>query len=401
MSKPDHFGEAYLRLALEIDKHINGYIDAYIGPAELREEVDATPKQEPADLLEALRRLEDELPDVGSERAAYLRANLRAMDCTIRKLAGETFDYLDEVARLFDVQPARVDESVFTRAHRELDALLPAAAPGQSLNERREAWRQHYVVGDDSVMELIDLARAETRRRTLAMFALPEDEDVTVRLTKDQPWGAYNYYLGQARSLIEFNTDIPIFTLGLLDTFAHEGYPGHHTEAALKERLLYHEKGYAEQAVLLIHSPAAVISEGIATTAAEIIFPDGATSHDWNVEVMLPAAGIEPFAGETADDLRRKAQAAKSLGYVSANAAMLYHTGELTREQTIDYIQTYGLVTPERAAKSFSFISHPLWRAYVFTYTQGYDLLARSADRPAAFRRALTGQVLPSTLAAA
>ncbi len=85
---------------------------------------------------------------------------------------------------------------------------------------------------------------------------------------------------------------------------------------------------------------------------------------------------------------------------MTGNAAILYHTGRLTREQTIDYIQTYGLTTRERAEKSFSFLSHPLYRSYIFTYSEGYELIDRQPDKGPVFRRLLTEQLLPSDLAA-
>jgi hypothetical protein len=182
----------------------------------------------------------------------------------------------------------------------------------------------------------------------------------------------------------------------LISTFAHEGYPGHHTEGLLKEQHLWRAHGYAEAAVALLHSPAAVIAEGIATTAVEMIFPAG-SHHDWTEKVLLPAAGIAPL--EDAAAMRRLAEASQKLGYVSGNAAILYHTGKLNQEQTIDYICTYGLRSRQRAEKNFSFISHPLFRSYSFTYTQGYNLIASAvsgAEKKALFVRLLTEQLLPS-----
>ena len=110
-------------------------------------------------------------------------------------------------------------------------------------------------------------------------------------------------------------------------------------------------------------------------------------------DVLLPAAGMGGL--ETAVSLQELSKASDKLRYVSGNAAIKYHTGELTREQTIDYIQTYALATPERAAKSFSFLSHPLYRSYIFTYTQGYDLMQASDVK---YGRLLTDQILPSQL---
>ena len=396
MSQLDTFGADYLRLTLEIDKHIDGYIDAYYGPAALRDEVRAAPLRQPADLLDDVDRLEANIPEDDPARAVYLAATLRAIECTVRMVAGETFDYLEEVHRLYDIRPQLAPESRLLAAHDALDSLLPEL-PGENLAARLAAWRKQFEIDAARGLELLELAREETRRRTAAFVELPHDESVEIRLTSGQPWSAYNWYLGHGRSLIEFNTDLPLNALALLGTFAHEGYPGHHTEGTLKEIELYRRRGYAEQAAMLLHSPAAVVSEGIATTAVEVIFPDD-SAYDWTAEVLLPAAGL-PVAPGLADRLRRIDQAAASLRYVNGNAAILYHTGLITKAGAIDYMQTYALATPERAAKSVSFFTHPLFRGYTFTYSVGYDLIAATADPTATFRRLLTEQVLPSELA--
>ena len=72
MPQQDPFGEAYLRLTLEIDKHIDGYLDAYYGPAALRDEVRAAPLRPPADLLADIDRLADRIPTDDPTRAVYL-----------------------------------------------------------------------------------------------------------------------------------------------------------------------------------------------------------------------------------------------------------------------------------------------------------------------------------------
>jgi len=397
MPELDAFSRDYLRLLLEIHAHhIDGYVDAYYGPSELKAEVEAAPPQKPAELLAIITDLRGRIPAGDPQRAAFLEVALRGVDCTIRMLNGEEFDYLDEVYRIYDVRPELIPEACFAEAHRQLDAVLPPGdgEPGARLH----AWRKQYEIEAGRALPLLELARMETRRRTTpAIIELPADESVEIKLVSGQPWTAYNWYLGNRRSLIEFNTDMPMSAAGLLGTFAHEGYPGHHTEHMLKEMVLYRQKGYAEQAAALLHSPTAVISEGIATTAIEMIFPDG-SHHDWNAEVLFPAAGL-PVAPDTAERQRRLNRALEALRYVSGNAAILYHTGQLSREQTIDYIRMHSLTSAARAEKSFSFISHPLYRSYPFTYTIGYDLIRATPDPAATFRRLLTEQVLPSELA--
>jgi hypothetical protein len=392
MHNGDAFGRAYLRLTLEIDKHLPGYVDSYIGPAEIKAEVEAAEKKSPAALLDDLSWLQARVPAEDANRRTYLQASLRAIDCTLRQLNGEEIGFLDEANRLYDIEPHLIEESRFTAAHQELDTLLPGAG---SIADRLEARRKQYEISHEKALALIDLARDETRRRTLTFIELVEGESLEVTLVSNQPWGAYNWYKGNYHSLIEFNTDIPLNALGLLGTFAHEGYPGHHTEQILKDKLLYREKGYDEEAVRLLNSPAAVIAEGIATTALEIIFPND-SDDEWNVEVMLPAAELP---AEPVEQIRRIARAARELRYVSGNAAILYHTGRLNEEQAVDYFRTYGLSNEQRARQGFRFIN--LYRAYPFTYTWGYDLIEQATngrDKTPLFRRLLTEQVLPSQL---
>jgi hypothetical protein len=397
MNQQKEFDRNYLNVILEISKHIDGYIDAYIGPARLKQESDAQPSRSPILLLDDVARLLDTIPTEDGARHAYLTAMLRAVETTLLILAGEDIPYMEEVQRIYDIMPQRVGEDLFSRAHGELETLLPGNSP---LSNRLEAWRGRYHIPQEMLLSALQLVQKETRLRTAALIDLPAGETVDVKLITDKPWSAYNWFKGNSRSLIEFNTDIPISALGLVALFAHEGYPGHHSEGVIKERKFWLERGYGEAAAMLLHSPAAVIAEGIATTAVEIIFPKGGHM-DWTVDVLLPAIPIE--AQESAEQFWRLEEAMRHLRSVSGNAAILFHTGQLTSEQTIEYIQTYELATPERAQKSFSFITHPLFRSYIFTYTEGYDLISRAAgaeNKTDVFLSCLIEQKLPSQLAA-
>ena len=396
MNQQKEFDRNYMNVILEISKHIDGYIDAYIGPARLKQESDAQPSRSPVLLLEDVARLLDNIPTEDDARHAYLMAMLRAVKTTLLILSGEDIPYMEEVQRIYDIMPQRVDEDLFLRAHGELDALLPGRGP---LSDRLEAWRSRYHIPQEKLLSALQLVQKETSRRTTALIDLPAGEIVDVKLVNDQPWSAYNWFKGHGRSLIEFNTDIPISALGLVALFAHEGYPGHHTEAVLKERKFWLERGYGEAAAMLLHSPAAVIAEGIAMTAVEIIFPKGGHIN-WTVDVLLPAISME--AQDSSEHMWRLQEALRQLRPANGNAAILHHTGQLSSEQTIEYIRTYGLASPERAEKSFSFITHPLFRSYTFTYTEGYDLISRAAgaeDKTDVFLNCLTEQKLPSQLA--
>jgi hypothetical protein len=67
-------------------------------------------------------------------------------------------------------------------------------------------------------------AAAEVRRRTQAFVNLPADEGVEVQTVSDKVYMGENWYLGNYRSRVELNTDLPTDLNGLLDFMCHEGF---------------------------------------------------------------------------------------------------------------------------------------------------------------------------------
>ena len=75
---------------------------------------------------------------------------------------------------------------------------------------------------------------------------LPANETFTVEYVKNKPWSGYNWYQGNYRSLIQVNTDLPIYIDRAIDLACHEGYPGHHVYNALLEKHLVRDRGWVE-----------------------------------------------------------------------------------------------------------------------------------------------------------
>ena len=70
MHQLDAFDRDFLRLTLEIDKRVDGYIDAYVGPPELAAAVRATPRKAPEALLEDVQALQARIPPDDPARRA-------------------------------------------------------------------------------------------------------------------------------------------------------------------------------------------------------------------------------------------------------------------------------------------------------------------------------------------
>lgn len=387
----DRIGTEYLALAWSLEKHAEGIVDAYYGPPEprkLAEERALAPRA----IAEQLALLRDEVggSDYPRRRKEYVDLQLRSLETLARKLAGDELSYGDEVRGCFDIEPRHTSEAVFETAIGELATLLPGSG---SVAERREAWQKRFEVPVDVARQMVERIAPEVRRRTSAFVDLPAGEQVEFAMVDDKPWSGYNWYLGAARSRIEINTDLPIRANGLLSLVAHETYPGHHVEHALKEQHLFREQGWAEHAICLL-APEAVVSEGIAMLAAEIIFDGDAFA--WAAEEVYPLGGI---VGEPEREARLAA-ATRALRPLSANAALLLHEEGADPEEVVRYLMRYGLVTEREARQSLRFISTS-WRAYVFTYHAGRDLLERwlrHGDRVERFRTLLVEQVYPSLI---
>lgn len=388
----DMISRQYIDLAFAIERHMEGFIDGYVGPSELKEQALALPTRSLNAIAEGIAQLRRMVSssEYPQRRKHYLGVQLTGMQTVVRKLAGEQIAYRDEVRSCFDIEPSHTPEERFDAAIEQLDALLPGDG---SVQDRMTLWKQRFEVAPDVARHMIARIAAEARERTLKLVALPADEAVEFSLVSDKPWSGYNWYLGAHRSLVEINTDLPIRANVLLGLVCHEAYPGHHTEHALKEYELYEVQGWGEHSILLINTPECVISEGIATLAEEILFADDGS--DWLAREIFPLANIDVDASL----IPQINAAQRDLAALNSNAALLLHEGGAEPEEVVQYIMRYGLRTEREARQNLRFISNPLWRPYVFTYHAGYNLLSQwleLGDRQQRFVTLLREQVYPS-----
>jgi hypothetical protein len=233
------------------------------------------------------------------------------------------------------------------------------------------------------VAAAIEEARAWTRR----LVGLPDGEGVALEIVRDKPWWAFCGYLGNLRSRIAVNVDLPMSAIELLVLATHETYPGHHTERSCKDQLLVRGRGLLEETVVLLPTPQSLIAEGIATLAPGVLL-DGeagpalaAVVHDAGIDFDLAHA-------------RAVERALEPCRWAEVNAASMLHEGGASDAETRAYLERWGLMSPQLAAHMIRFFNAPTSRSYVITYPAGRDLcrsyVAGEADR---FRSLLTEQV--------
>lgn len=395
--------ENYIRLAFRIEKvfqtlHGRRFIAYYYGPAAWKAEEEATPALPSVDLLRMAGALSDALATQQFERhrATFLAKQLLAMETICRVFCGETFSLEEEAQRCFDIHPTWTPETQFEQAA----ALGENMLPGQgSFSERMQALKQHYELPPEKsplVPGFLQQALAEVRRRTQEMLTLPAEEEVSVQTVTNRPGNlAFSEYLGGYRSRIELNLDVPFDLSRLLEIMSHEGYPGHHVEAVLKDLELYRARGYVEHTIELLIAPQSVIAEGLGMLAPSIIFtPD--EEQAWLAEHVCPAAGIEALA----IDWQQVRQLSELSMDVQANAAILLREG-CPEQEVLQYLARYLMVTEERARPALVYLKSPFNTARIFSYTAGRRLLQpllAGSDRRKVFARLLTQQLFPSAL---
>ena len=372
--------ERYLVLGLRLGKHVDGLVDSYCGPAELKEQVDAEELIPPEQLAADGDALRDELPE------GWLRDQVHGCMTYAHVLAGDAISYSDEVENCYGVRPVKVSEDVYAAAHAELDELYPGTG---SLRERRDAWRDvHLIPGDLAVAALEDLLPLLRARTEAVLLDLPAGDGVTLEAVKDEPWWAFNYYLGNLQSRVVLNVDVPTTGPELIHLAGHEVFPGHHTEHAVKEQLLIRDQGKIEEGIQLVPTPQAVLSEGIAETGGELVLDDAAKEEAYAIIRRHGGTLVDPQLSE------RIAKASEPLRTVSVNAGLMIHEEGASTEQATDYIEKWSIVPRERAQHAVSFVTDPTWRAYSITYSAGRDLCRAYVEGdPDRFRTLLTEHV--------
>src|SRR5260370_4051671 len=255
-------------------QHDEDYVDGYYGPREWKKQSEEK-KALDAIALDATR-LRDELAKVSTAtdemaglRREYLTKQLSALQARVRILKGEHLKFDEESQALYDAVAPKFPESHFQEVLAKLEPKLPGEGP---LLQRYENWRRAFVIPKDKLDTVFQLAIKACRERTLAHIKLPPAENFTVEYVTNKPWGGYNWYKGNYRSVIQVNTDLPIYIDRAIDLAAHEGYPGHHVYNVLLEKNLLGDRGWIEFSVSPLFSPQSLIAEGTANFGMEVVF---------------------------------------------------------------------------------------------------------------------------------
>jgi hypothetical protein len=371
--------EQYVKLVLAVGQHDADYVDAFSGPPDWKADAEKQKRSLPEIDADAQRLIASIPAITAAERGdtlvvlrhEYLARQLQALRARVRMLQGAKLTFDEESRALYDaVAPAHPD-SYFQSTIDELERLLPGDGP---LVSRFDTFRQQFVVPPARLSRVFDRAIAECRRRTLRHVQLPAAESFAVEYVTNKPWSGYNWYKGGYRSVIQVNTDLPIYIERAVDLACHEGYPGHHVYNVLLEQHLVRERGWVEFSVYALFSPQSLIAEGTANYGIEVAFP-GDERTQFERDALYPEAGLDV---SQAAMYTRIQTLVDRLSYAGNEAARRYLNGDIDRAQAVSWLSRYAMMSPPRAEQRTRFFD--TYRSYVINYNLGKDLVKQFVE---------------------
>jgi hypothetical protein len=400
--------ERYVKLVLALGQHDTDYVDAYYGPPQWRKDAEGAKRPLPeidreaaaVEAALAAAKPAQSAEEIVRLRHEYLTKQLSALRARVSMLGGKTLTFDEESKALYDAVAPTHAESEFDAVLKELESRLPGQG---ALSDRYDKFRSQFTIPKDRLDSTFKAAIEGCRSRTLAHLSLPPEESFVVEYVTNKSWSGYNWYKGSYHSVIQVNTDLPIFADRAIDLACHEGYPGHHVYNVLLEKTLVRDREWVEFSVYPLRSPQSLIAEGSANYGIDIAFPR-AERLQFERAVIFPTAGLDP-AG--VDEYYAVLSLVDRLSYASNEAARRYLNGQIDAAAAAKWLERYGLYSAPRAQQRMRFVDQ--YRSYVINYNLGEDMVARyvesqsnggadAARRWDVFTRLLSSPRLPSGL---
>ena len=364
--------EQYVKLVLALGVHDSAYVDAYYGPKEWRQAANdkkislESIDKASAHLVKFVTGMTDEDP-LKQLRLDYLRIQLSSLNARSKMLKGDTkYDFDQQSKALYDTEAPHNKLKDFDRVLTELDKMLVGEQP---LSEKVDSFKKQFVIPKDKLKAVFDVAIDACRERTQQFVDLLENENFKLEFVENKPWSGYNWYQGNAFSLIQVNVELPIHVSRAIDLGCHEGYPGHHTYNALLEANLAKKQGWKEFSVYALFSPQSLIAEGSANYGIEMAFP-GDEKMIFERDVLFPMIGIDQ---KLAASYQKFNQLTARLNYAGNEIARLYLNGKIDKQASVELLQKYTLTSAKKSAQRVDFWD--TYGAYVINYNWGKDMV--------------------------
>jgi hypothetical protein len=356
----DSIAEGYVRTTLMMAQHDPSLVEGWRGPASWN----PGPRRPVADLQREVDRLQQQVEYAASDisnsiehaRVRYLSAQIRALRFAVERQLGRAAT-IDEQARdEFGVEFATIDRHQIDLIHGRLSRALRGQGP---LSDRVSALRRATAIPRARRLEVLRAALDVCRAAMPEQLPLPHEDRISMVLRDALGWDAFLKYGGNGASELAVNDDSELDVARALHLACHEGYPGHHVQHLLIDRI-HGERQLFELLLVPGFGPHLLLTEGAAEVGADLAMPPQHREAVYR-NTLLPAAGIDPaFSTELAavdGDL-------VELLPVVTDVARTYLAGGITQEEAIERLTHDALVANPRG--TLAFIERRRARALVY-----------------------------------
>jgi len=375
----DDIANQYVKLSLEIGQYNKDFVDAYYGPKQWKPE-DSTeaslPYQELKWQTTSLINQLNAIDDMGFNklqllRYQFLNKQLQAVRTKLDMISGIRYPFDVESLRLYDVVAPHIEMSYYDSLLNMLNEMVPGDG---DLSERYTAYSAGFIIPEDKLDIVFQTAIKEARDRVAEHIQLPENDSFELEYVNDKPWSAYNWFKGNAHSLIQINTDLPIYIERAIDLACHEGYPGHHVFNSMLEQSLVIDQEWSEYQIYPLFSPQSFIAEGSANYGIEVAFTTEERL-EFEREVLFPLAGLD---ASSVEEYYRIQSLRKKLRGADIDIARSYLNMEIDKETAILFLNKYLQYSSSRAKQRLGFYDR--YRSYVINYSLGEEFIRNSIN---------------------
>lgn len=368
----DSLARRHVDLVIALGRHDAFTATSFFGPPAWR---DAAPKMSTSEIVAHAEVLQTELRGAAKSlsgedalaRVARLIDEVEAFKATAHFIAGGSMPLEEEARRVYGMSIAPIPEVEITAYRNQIDDAL--AGPGP-LTARYGDYAKRITVPAERLEVVVRLAVEECRQRTLSHIAIPEDGGAVISV-EESDIAAEIQYIGGFKSKLVFKRR-PSSANRLLQLACHEGYPGHHLYAVLRERRAVAQDRPED---FLWPSRGVDISEGSADYAVRVTFQPHEEERFMR-EVLLPAAGLDPSAAAVLAKVSRPDWELKMrVAYEGARRMLV---GEATLEEAGRWMVQAGLFDPTVAAGWLRFAKSA--GAGALTYYPGHERARRAVE---------------------
>lgn len=216
-------------------------------------------------------------------RKEYLMKHIKSILCQIDIFTDKNKNnYVDTVNLLFDISIEEPKIYNIEKLYIELVELLIQNGYNFPKDCIIEKWNDlNFISGSEAIKE-INIISKELKELSIKKVIEPLLKNVSSDFIKnikinynairtERGWSAYNFYERNYHGNVSLNLDKYFNKKTLKSLVAHESFPGHHTEYAIREYKYKHMNSGEENAIALLNTPSCAISEGLAECGLMIL----------------------------------------------------------------------------------------------------------------------------------